>query len=89
MLSKLIQNLPDDWRLVPVGDNKGPYQKNWQKKRLTKEDIELELARPVTKCKAVGVLCGEPSNGLLVVDVDDGDDDFLVVDVDELKFSTS
>jgi putative DNA primase/helicase len=70
MLSKLIQNLPNDWRLVAVGDNKGPYQKSWQKKRLTKEDIELELSRPVTKCKAVGVLCGEPSNGLLVVDVD-------------------
>ena len=34
-----LQSLPDTWALVAVGNDKRPYQPEWQKNPLTKDQI--------------------------------------------------
>jgi hypothetical protein len=63
-----LQALPDDWALVAVGNNKRPYQPNWQKSPLTKEQAAAEIR--AGRAKAIGVLAGPASGGLLFVDHD-------------------
>jgi predicted P-loop ATPase len=63
-----LQGIPDSWALVAVGNDKRPYQPEWQKHPLTKRGIETELA--AGRAVAVGVLAGPASNGLLFVDHD-------------------
>jgi energy-coupling factor transporter ATP-binding protein EcfA2 len=60
--------IPDHWALVAVGNDKRPYQPEWQKNPLTKRQVEAELS--VGRAVAVGVLAGPPSGGLLFVDHD-------------------
>ena len=60
--------LPDTWALVAVGNDKRPYQPEWQKHPLTKRGVESELS--AGRAVAVGVLAGPPSGGLLFVDHD-------------------
>jgi hypothetical protein len=63
-----LAGLPDHWGFVAVGNDKRPYQPEWQKNPLTKQQVaaELESGRAV----AVGVLAGPQSGGLLFVDHD-------------------
>ena len=63
-----LAQLPDHWALVAVGNDKRPYQPEWQKRPLTKDQliIEIEAGRAV----AVGVIAGPQSGGLLFVDHD-------------------
>lgn len=63
-----LQALPDDWGLVAVGSNKRPYQPEWQKKPLNKAQVAAEIA--AGRARAVGVLAGPQSGGLLFVDHD-------------------
>ena len=63
-----LQALPDDWALVAVGNNKRPYQANWQNTPLTKEQAAAEIR--AGRAKAVGVIAGPASGGLLFVDHD-------------------
>ena len=67
LLAQLAQ-LPDEWGLVAVGNDKRPYQPEWQKRPLTKEQLiaEIQAGRAV----AVGVIAGPQSGGLLFVDHD-------------------
>ena len=63
-----LLRLPSSWRYVAVNGNKQPYQKDWQKNPLKRSEILKELISK--KAKAVGVLAGELSGGLLFVDHD-------------------
>ena len=63
-----LHAIPDTWALVAVGNDKRPYQPEWQKHPLTKHQIEAELS--AGRAVAVGVLAGPPSGGLLFVDHD-------------------
>ncbi len=67
LLSQLAQ-IPDDWALVAVGEKKAPYQRDWQTNPLTKAEIGAEIEGG--RCKAIGVLAGPQSGGLLFVDHD-------------------
>lgn len=63
-----LQDLPNDWALVAVGNNKRPYQPNWQNSPLTKEQAAAEIR--AGRAKAIGILAGPASGGLLFVDHD-------------------
>jgi len=63
-----LTDIPDSWALVAVGNDKRPYQPEWQKHPLTKRQVETELH--AGRAVAVGVLAGPPSGGLLFVDHD-------------------
>ena len=63
-----LHAIPDTWALVAVGNDKRPYQPEWQKHPLTKRQVEAELS--AGRAVAVGVLAGPPSGGLLFVDHD-------------------
>ena len=63
-----LSSIPDSWALVAVGNDKRPYQPEWQKNPLTKRQVEAELS--AGRAVAVGVLAGPPSGGLLFVDHD-------------------
>jgi hypothetical protein len=63
-----LTELPDAWALVAVGNDKRPYQPEWQKNPLTKQQLQSELASG--RAVAVGVLAGPQSGGLLFVDHD-------------------
>jgi hypothetical protein len=63
-----LADIPDSWALVAVGNDKRPYQPEWQKNPLSKRQLEAELH--AGRAVAVGVLAGPPSGGLLFVDHD-------------------
>jgi predicted P-loop ATPase len=63
-----LTDIPDSWALVAVGNDKRPYQPEWQKNPLSKRQLEAELH--AGRAVAVGVLAGPPSGGLLFVDHD-------------------
>lgn len=67
-LLKQLAALPDHWGYVAVGQGKRPYQPQWQKNPLTKQQLtsEIEAGRAV----AIGVIAGPQSGGLLFVDHD-------------------
>lgn len=67
-LLEQLQALPDDWALVAVGNNKRPYQPNWQHTPLTKKQAAAEIR--AGRAKAIGVIAGPASGGLLFVDHD-------------------
>ena len=67
-LLKQLQALPDAWGLVAVAGNKRPYQEAWQDNPLTHEQAAAEIS--AGRAKAIGVLAGPPSGGLLFVDHD-------------------
>lgn len=67
-LLEQLQALPDEWGLVAVGHDKRPYQKAWEKNPLTKQQIAKEIK--AGRAKAVGVIAGPVSGGLLFVDHD-------------------
>ena len=63
-----LQELPDSWGLVAVDGNKRPYQQHWQSNPLTKDQAAAEIT--AGRAKAIGVIAGPPSGGLLFLDHD-------------------
>jgi hypothetical protein len=63
-----LQELPDSWGLVAVDGNKRPYQANWQNNPLDKDQAAHEISHG--RAKAIGVIAGPPSGGLLFLDHD-------------------
>jgi len=63
-----LAELPDHWGFVAVGNDKRPYQPEWQKNPLTKDQLSAEIT--AGRAVAVGVLAGPSSGGLLFVDHD-------------------
>ena len=63
-----LQELPDSWGLVAVDGSKRPYQPNWQSNPLTKHQAAAEIT--AGRAKAIGVIAGPPSGGLLFLDHD-------------------
>ncbi len=60
--------LPDHWGFVAVGHGKRPYQSEWQKNPLTKQQLTVEI--DAGRAVAIGVIAGPQSGGLLFVDHD-------------------
>src|SRR5262249_55084670 len=57
------------YRVVPIPDGqKGPALKDWQKLEITEADLDNHF--PPGQCSNVGLLLGEPSGGLVDVDLD-------------------
>ncbi|MFM7447651.1 MAG: DUF3987 domain-containing protein [Leptolyngbyaceae cyanobacterium] len=75
-LLEQLAALPEDLALVAVGAHKAPYLPNWQRSPLSKAQIESEIR--AGRCKAVGVLCGTPSDGLVFLDHDGDSCDRLI-----------
>lgn len=67
-LLTLLQALPDDWGLVAVDGNKRAYHPAWQRNPLTKAAAAAEIQ--AGSAKAIGVIAGPTSGGLLFVDHD-------------------
>jgi predicted P-loop ATPase len=63
-----LEQLPDHWGLVAVGNDKRPYQPEWQKHPLDKQQITAEIQSG--RAVAIGVVAGPQSGGLLFVDHD-------------------
>ena len=63
-----LEQLPDSWGFVAVGNDKRPYQAEWQKHPLDKPALAAEIT--AGRAVAVGVLAGPASGGLLFVDHD-------------------
>jgi predicted P-loop ATPase len=67
-LIKQLEELPDHWGLVAVGNDKRPYQPEWQRNPLTKVQVASEIT--AGRAVAIGVIAGPLSGGLLFVDHD-------------------
>jgi len=67
-LIQQLASLPGDWGYVAVGQGKRPYQAEWQKNPLNKEQLTAEIN--TGHAVAIGVLAGPQSGGLLFVDHD-------------------
>ena len=63
-----LQELPDSWGLVVCDAKKRPYQPAWQSHPLTKSQAAAEIN--AGRAKAIGVIAGESSGGLLFLDHD-------------------
>jgi hypothetical protein len=63
-----LEGLPDCWSLVAVDGNKRPYQAAWQKTPIDKAQAAAEIK--AGRAKAIGVIAGPLSQGLLFVDHD-------------------
>lgn len=68
--------IPVNFGLVACGRRKQPYKAEWQKNPLDAAAIGREIK--AKRCHAVGVLCGEPSGGLLFLDHDGESCDGLI-----------
>ncbi len=71
MVADLLQQLsqlPDNWALVAVGNDKRPYQPEWQKHPISRVDLTAEIT--AGRAVAIGVIAGPQSGGLLFVDHD-------------------
>lgn len=67
-LLEQLQELPTSWGLVAVDGYKRPYQEKWQANPLTHEQAAAEITSG--RAKAIGVIAGPPSGGLLFLDHD-------------------
>jgi hypothetical protein len=76
LLLDQLARLPEGLALVAVGANKAPYLSNWQRLPLSKAQMESEIQSG--RCKAIGVLCGTPSSGLVFLDHDGDSCDRLI-----------
>ena len=63
-----LDSLPAAWALVAVGNDKRPYQPEWQKNPLTRDQLKIEIL--AGRAVAIGVIAGPQSGGLLFVDHD-------------------
>ncbi|MBW4550511.1 MAG: bifunctional DNA primase/polymerase [Aphanocapsa sp. GSE-SYN-MK-11-07L] len=82
-LLEQLAALPETLALVAVGANKAPYHPNWQRSPLNKAQIESEIR--AGQCKAVGVLCGTASGGLVFLDHDGDSCDQLIETLSKLS----
>lgn len=79
-ISSLIRAIPDGWAVTPIGDNKAPFGRDWQNRPYSRDELLSDLEGGVYRkfenepksgmTKAIGVLCGTPSGGLLFIDHD-------------------
>jgi predicted P-loop ATPase len=67
-LLEQLANIPDHWALVAVGNDKRPYQPEWQKHPISRADLTTEIQSG--RAVAIGVIAGPQSGGLLFVDHD-------------------
>jgi hypothetical protein len=67
-LAAQLERLPSAWALVAVGNDKRPYQPEWQKNPISREHLGDEIT--AGRAVAIGVLAGPQSGGLLFVDHD-------------------
>ena len=67
-LLEQLHQLPDHWAYVAVGHGKRPYQPQWQKNPLNKQQLTTEIESG--NAVAIGVIAGPLSGGLLFVDHD-------------------
>jgi len=67
-LLEQLQELPHSWGLVAVDGYKRPYQEKWQANPLSHEQAAAEIT--AGRAKAIGVIAGPPSGGLLFLDHD-------------------
>ena len=63
-----LANIPDHWALVAVGNDKRPYQPEWQKHPISRQQLTAEIN--AGRAVAIGVIAGPQSGGLLFVDHD-------------------
>ena len=63
-----LQEIPVSLGLVAVDGSKRPYQSGWQSKPLTKDEAATEIT--AGRAKAIGVIAGPVSGGLLFLDHD-------------------
>jgi hypothetical protein len=63
-----LERLPSAWALVAVGNDKRPYQPEWQKNPISRDQLAAEIN--AGRAVAIGVLAGPQSGGLLFVDHD-------------------
>ncbi len=73
-----VDQLPEDWELIPLSDDKAPMKVSgtemriaWKERSWSKEDFPSMNG----DTHAVGVKCGVASGGLLVMDFDASQDD--------------
>jgi hypothetical protein len=67
-LAAQLERLPSAWALVAVGNDKRPYQPEWQKTPISRDQLAAEIN--AGRAVAIGVLAGPQSGGLLFVDHD-------------------
>jgi predicted P-loop ATPase len=67
-LAAQLERLPSAWALVAVGNDKRPYQPEWQKTPISRDQLAVEIT--AGRAVAIGVLAGPQSGGLLFVDHD-------------------
>ena len=79
-LTTQLSSLPAGWGFVAVNGNKQPYQKDWQNNPLTRGELFSELKSG--HAKAIGVLAGPQSGGILFLDHDGSSCDSLLASKD-------
>jgi predicted P-loop ATPase len=67
-LAAQLERIPSAWALVAVGNDKRPYQPEWQKTPISRDQLATEIT--AGRAVAIGVLAGPQSGGLLFVDHD-------------------
>jgi hypothetical protein len=78
-LSAQLAALPENLALVAVGAQKAPYQPGWQRTPLAKSAIEAEIQSG--RCRAIGILAGPVSGGLVFLDHDGDSCDRLITNL--------
>jgi len=69
-LEAALDYLPRGWMPIPIPQgSKNPNRKGWQKERWTRD----ELSTCFNNGQNIGLLLGEPSGGLVDVDLDSPD----------------
>ncbi|WP_189523613.1 DUF3987 domain-containing protein [Nostoc sp. PA-18-2419] len=64
-----LQQIPGNWALTPVTDNKRPYREDWQRETaLNRQALIKELQSG--KALGYGIRTGEVSGGILAIDAD-------------------
>lgn len=67
-LGEGLINLPDNWRYT-VCSGKSPFQEEWQKNPMTKEEVLWELENN-SKITGFGIITGCPVNGFGIINLD-------------------
>ncbi|WP_299414814.1 DUF3987 domain-containing protein [Acaryochloris sp. IP29b_bin.148] len=83
-----ITQLPSNWRYTPIGDKKNPISRNWQNTPLTAQEL-LEEYNDDSRFKAIGLLTGKPSGGILAIDHDGYSCDLLIEELSHQKLDSA
>jgi hypothetical protein len=79
---------PDSWKFTPIGNEKKPFLANWQKTPLNKSQI-CSKYQSDDKFKAIGLLTGENSGGIIAIDHDGASCDRLIEELSGLSVDES